>query len=152
MLVRTHLMFAIILVILFFGLVNHKLVFIGMVFLATIIPDIDTSRSTHGRFFIFRPLQFFVKHRGIIHSFTFAVVIAVLIAIYWPVGSFGFFLGYSVHLICDSFTKEGIQPFWPFKVRSSGPFHTGGKSEDVLFFSLIAINIALFLFVFVFRL
>lgn len=150
MLLRTHLSFAILLIILFVEHVNNKLIFIGMVLVATVLPDLDSSFSSWGRHFIFRPLQFFVKHRGIIHSFTTAVLLSIFIAFFWPIGSFGFFIGYSVHLLCDSFTKEGIQPFWPLKVKSKGIILTGGRVEESLFFSLMFIDLILFLFLFVF--
>jgi len=150
MLIRTHLAFAVFIGLLFFEHVNDKLIFIGMVLFATIFPDLDTGGSSWGRHLIFKPLQFFVKHRGIIHSFTFGVLISVIFAIFMPVISLGFFVGYSVHLICDSFTKEGIQPFWPLKVRSNGFILTGGRTEEILFFCLIFFNLLLFLFLFIF--
>jgi len=149
MLLKTHFMFALLLIIVFFNFVNNKWIFIGMVMIGTVLPDIDTGFSSYGRHLIFRPLQFFVKHRGIIHSLTLAVILSVLLAVYWPVVSFGFFVGYCVHLICDSFTKEGIKPFWPLKIRSSGFIATGGRIEESLFFSLIFIDIILFFAVFV---
>jgi len=92
---------------------------------------------------IFRPLQFFVKHRGVIHSFTTGIVLSVLLAFFWPVASLGFFIGYSVHLICDSFTKEGIQPFWPLRARSKGFIATGGRIEDSLFVFLVLVDAVL---------
>ena len=144
MLLKTHLAFAVLMIILFVNHVNNPWIFIAMVFIATVIPDLDISSSTWGRHLIFRPLQFFVKHRGIIHSFTFAVLVAVLLAIFWPVASLGFFIGYSVHLVSDSFTKEGIQPFWPLKAKSKGFIPSGGAMEESLFFSLIVIDIILF--------
>ena len=52
----------------------------------------------------------------------------------------GFFMGYSVHLIADSFTKSGIQPFWPLKTRSKGPISTGGKIEDSIFVFLVLVD------------
>ena len=149
MLLKTHAMFALLLIILFLNSINNKWIFTGMLLIATVLPDLDSGFSSYGRHLIFRPLQFFVKHRGIIHSLTFAVLLSILLAVYWPVASFGFFLGYSVHLICDSFTKEGIRPFWPSKFRSKGLIATGGRIEESLFFSLIFINIVLFFAVFV---
>jgi len=141
-------MFAIFMIILFMQQVENQFLFILMVLVATIIPDLDSGFSSYGRHMIFRPLQFFVKHRGIIHSFSAAVLLSVLLAVFYPILSFGFFIGYSVHLICDSFTREGIQPFWPLKVRSSGFIRTGGKIEESLFFSLIFVDIIMF-FIFV---
>lgn len=143
MLLRTHLMFGILMIILFVQHVNNQLVFVGMVLLATVLPDLDSSFSSWGRHLIFRPLQFFVKHRGIIHSFTTGIIVSIAIAFFWPVASLGFFIGYSVHLICDSFTKEGIQPFWPLKARSKGFIATGGRLEETVFIFLILINVLL---------
>jgi inner membrane protein len=109
----------------------------------------DSSFSKIGNSIFLRPFQFLVRHRGIVHSFTFAVLAAALLAMFWPVVSLGFFMGFSVHLICDSFTVDGIQPFWPLKARSSGLVKTGGRIEESLFFSLIFIDALLFIFVFV---
>ena len=150
MLLRTHLVFAVLMIIVFIQQVSNKFVFAGLVLVATVLPDIDSGFSSWGRHLIFRPLQFFTKHRGILHSFTFAVVVSIVLALIWPIASLGFFIGYSVHLICDSFTKDGIQPFWPLRVRSSGPIKSGGRIEDSLFIILILIDVLLFLFVFLF--
>ena len=144
MLFRTHLMFSIFAILLMINFVNNQLVFVIVALIATIIPDIDHSDSVIGKRLIFRPLQFFIKHRGMIHSFTIAVLISVLIAIFFPVASLGFFLGYSVHLLCDSFTREGIEPFWPFDYKIKGYLTTGEKYEEVLFVFMIAVNLVLF--------
>ena len=148
MLLRTHLTFGIFMIILFLQHVNHKLIFVSMVFIATIFPDLDSSFSSWGRHLVFRPLQFFVKHRGIMHSFSFAILISVFLTIFWPVASFGFFIGYSVHLICDSFTKQGIKPFWPLKFKSKGPLRSGSRTESSIFIFLIVVDVLLFFKVF----
>jgi membrane-bound metal-dependent hydrolase YbcI (DUF457 family) len=59
----------------------------------------------------------------------------------------GFFLGYGLHLISDSFTKEGITPFYPFfsKVKSKGKISTGGKFEILVFVGFLILDISLFL-------
>lgn len=149
MMLKTHLMFAIFVSLVFFKYVNNQVVFIIMVIVATILPDLDSKNSTYGKNEIFAPIQSLTEHRGFIHSFTTAVILASLIAIWWPVASFGFFIGYCIHLITDSFTKEGIQPFWPFKWKTSGPLVTGGKIEELLFLALIFFNVFLFLVLFV---
>ena len=144
MLLKTHMAFAVLIIILFLEHVNSKLLFVSMVLVATVLPDLDSGFSSWGRHFIFRPLQFFTKHRGVIHSLTFAVLASIVLAMFWPVASLGFFIGYSVHLICDSFTRDGIQPFWPFKAKSSGFITSGGRVEESLFFSLIFVDVVLF--------
>ena len=132
---------------LFLESVSNKLIFIGAILVATILPDLDSEFSSWGRHLIFRPLQFFARHRGIIHSFTIAAVFSIIIAIWLPVASFGFFLGYSVHLLVDSFTVEGVQPFWPLKMKTHGFIYSGGRVEEVLFFGMIFVNVILFFIV-----
>jgi|TARA_B100001971_G_C18251438_1_gene578548 inner membrane protein len=149
MLLKTHLAFAVLMIIIFLEHVNHKFTFALLVLIATVIPDLDSGFSRWGRHLIFRPLQFFTKHRGIIHSFTTGVLISIILAVFWPIASLGFFIGFSVHLICDSFTIEGIKPFWPLKVKSSGFVRSGGRVEESLFFILIFVNIILFFVIFV---
>lgn len=149
MLLKTHLAFATLIILIFLQHVQSKLIFITAVLIATFLPDLDTATSESGKYLIFKPLQFFVKHRGIIHSITTAFILSLILSIFWPIASFGFFMGYSVHLICDSFTKEGIQPFWPLKAKTKGPISTGGRLEESIFFSLIFINIILFFIIYV---
>lgn len=150
MLLRTHLAFAFLMIILFVKHVNNQLIFITMVLIATILPDLDTGFSSWGRHWIFRPLQFFVKHRGIFHSLTTATLLSILFAVFWPIGSLGFFVGYSVHIFLDSFTREGIQPFWPLKAKSYGFISSGGRIEDSLFVFLILVDVILIILAFVF--
>jgi inner membrane protein len=149
MLLKTHLAIAIFFILLFVEHIQNKFIFVSMVLIATALPDLDNASSEMGKYLIFKPFQFFVKHRGFVHSFTTAIVLSIIIAYFWPVASLGFFIGYSVHLISDSFTKQGIQPFWPLKTKSSGFINSGGRIEESLFFSLIFVNIILSFFVFV---
>lgn len=148
MLIKTHLAFAFIFIFLFFQQVSNRFIFISMIIIATILPDIDSASSSWGRHLIFRPLQFFVKHRGILHSLTTGIILSIVLAFFWPVTSLGFFVGYSAHLICDSFTREGIQPFWPLKSKSAGFIVSGGRIEESIFLSLIFIDVILFFIVF----
>ena len=146
MYLKTHLMLAILVILVFISHVKSQWVFAGMVLIATVVPDLDSSFSSWGRHLMFRPLQFFTKHRGIIHSFLTAIILSLIIAVWFPVASFGFFIGYCVHLFSDSFTIEGIQPFWPMHYKSTGPIASGGKIEETLFLSLIIINFLVFVF------
>lgn len=150
MLIKTHLSFAIFIILLFVNFVNDKSIFIALFIIATFLPDIDGGFSTLGKKAISKPIQLFTRHRGLMHSLTFAVFLSLIISIYWPVASLGFFMGYALHILADSFTKEGVEPFWPFKARSSGFILTGGKLEESIFFFMIFANIGLFLIVFFF--
>ena len=49
-----------------------------------------------------------------------------------------------MHLFADSFTKEGITPFYPFfSVKSTGGIATGGKVELGVLFILVIIDVFL---------
>jgi len=141
MLIKTHIAIAIFFIILLFGYVDNPLLFPIITLLATLIPDIDTTFSSVGKYKIFRFLQIFTKHRGFIHSFTLCIVLSVLFMFFVPVIAFPFFLGYALHLFLDSFTKEGITPFWPYSRKAEWRIRTGGRFEELIFFLFIALDI-----------
>ncbi len=140
---RTHLVFALFLGLLFLPFVHEKIFFLPIVLLCALLPDIDCMHSRLGRYWIFRPLQWFVKHRGMLHSLTLAIIVALLISFAFPVVAFPFFLGYLSHLIGDAVTEEGIRPWWPFKKEVEGFFRTGGRIEKGIFIALIILSVAL---------
>jgi inner membrane protein len=143
MLFKTHVAFAIFLILLFLSKVEHKISFVLVLFAAAIIPDIDTRFSKIGKKKIFRLLQFFVKHRGLFHSFLFLIFITLILVLFMPIISLPFFLGYSSHIMLDSFTIEGIYPFYPLKKRISGSIKTGGKNEIILLIVIILLCVAM---------
>ena len=147
MLIRTHLAIAVFAMLLFVQHVNNKLVFVFVALIATMLPDIDCAFSTLGKSKGWRFLQFFIDHRGPIHSLTFCLVISVIFAFFLPTLAFGFFLGYSVHLFADSFTKEGIMPFWPYLGKSAWRLKTGGVLESGVFLFFHLVDVFLFIFV-----
>jgi inner membrane protein len=144
MLIRTHLSITLFFVLLLFPYVDGKLIFVIVALIATFLPDIDSRFSTIGRKRIARILQIFTKHRGMIHSFTFLISITFLFVIFYPVLALGFFLGYSLHLLADSFTKDGIKPFYPLKKKISGRISTGGKKEIIILVFFIIFDLVLF--------
>ena len=103
-----------------------------MIFISSLIPDIDSEFSFLGKKKIFRPLQWIVKHRGIVHSFIFLFPITFILTLLLPITALPFFLGYSIHLIADSFTIEGVRFFYPFKKEISWKIRTGGKVEMIV--------------------
>ena len=143
MLFRTHIAIAIFFILLFLSKIEHKITFVLVLFVAAIIPDIDTRFSKVGKKKIFRLLQFFVKHRGLFHSFIFLAFITLMLVLFLPIVSLPFFLGYSSHLMLDSFTIEGIYPFYPFKKRIFGSIKTGGKNEIILLIIITLISVAM---------
>jgi inner membrane protein len=149
MLIKTHIAITVFFIFLFLPHVTSKVLFIVVAIIATFIPDIDSGFSTLGRKAVFKPMQFFVRHRSFIHSFTFCLLVSIMLAVFIPQVSSAFFLGYSLHLLADSFTKEGITAFWPYKKTSSGFLRTGGRIETSVFLIFAIVDLLLLVLLFV---
>lgn len=143
MLIRTHLLITLFFVLVLFSSVENKVVFVVVALIATFIPDIDTKFSKLGKKKVFRPLQFFVSHRGFLHSFIFLALISLIFYLFLPIVMLGFVLGYGLHLLADSFTIQGIKPFYPFKRRLHWKIKTGGKLEVVIFVGFLIADLLL---------
>lgn len=145
MLIRTHLAITIFAMILLIPTVKYGMIFGFVALAATFIPDIDSRYSVLGRKRINRILQFFTKHRGITHSFLFLILLTLILLAIYPVVALGFFLGYGLHLFADSFTIEGISPFYPLvKAKSRGNVKSGGRTEVFIFVIFLILDIGLF--------
>ena len=140
---RTHLAMGVFFTLLFLPAVTHKWTFIIVALICTFLPDIDISQSYLGKYKVFRPLQWVVKHRGLFHSFTFAIIIALIFSFYFPILALPFFLGYSGHLIGDALTPEGIKPFWPSDKELKWKIKTNGKVEKILLYVVIFLDVLL---------
>ena len=145
MLLKTHVAITIFGILVLLNSVNNKIVFAIVALIATFIPDIDSRYSTLGKKKINRILQFFTKHRGITHSFVFLILITIGILLFSNVVALGIFLGWSLHLFADSFTRDGIKLFYPFfpKLKGSGKISTGGKTEILIFVLFVIFDVAL---------
>ncbi len=143
MLLRTHLTITIFFILIFLFSVEHKIVFVLVALFATFLPDMDTRFSVIGKKKILRIFQFFTKHRGMIHSFTFLISVTIILVLFFPILSFGFFLGYGLHLLADSFTIMGIKPFYPLKSKSCGKIKTGGRIETIVFVIFVILDVGL---------
>ncbi len=149
MLRRTHIAIGLAVALYFIPYVAHKLLFIPLVILSTLLPDLDSQFSRIGRKAIAKPMQLLSDHRGFLHSYTFCIAISLFFAFFYPIVALPFFLGYSFHLFADSFTVKGIKPFWPLKFASSGNVNTGGKVEIAIFWVFVLIDVVLSVFLLV---
>lgn len=140
MLTKTHLAIGFFASLLLLDRVTYGFTFVFITLFSSILPDIDTAFSVIGKRSIFRPLQFFTKHRGVFHSFTLCIAIALFFAFYFPILALPFFLGYGLHLMADAFTVDGIRPFWPLKKSSAGLLRVGSAFEDVLFIGFCIVD------------
>ena len=147
MLPKTHFAIGIFAVVFFLPHIEDKFIFAVVTLIATILPDIDSGFSSLGNKGVFKPLKFIKKHRGIFHSFTLCIVVSFVFALYLPVLAFGFFLGYALHLLADSWTPEGIRPFWPSKHLLKG--RVTGVLEETVFMVFAVLDVVFLILLFV---
>lgn len=140
MLFKTHLAFSFFILVLFWPLLpvdEAKAAFAIIWVLASLIPDIDSTKSILGRFF--KPVGWVLRHRFWLHSVFSAVILSVLIAFIDVRMAYAVFLGYVSHLFLDMFNHQGIAIFYPFsKFRIRGPLKTGKTGERVVFIASVA--------------
>ena len=136
---KTHLVIGIFASLIFYYFTSS--IFSFFVLFSSLLPDFDTPFSKIGRNKFSRFAQLFTEHRGFVHSFTFLFFVCLVIVIFSPIISLAFFIGYSLHLIADSFTKSGITPFWPYSKKARGFIKTGGFIEVGVFFIFLFLNI-----------
>lgn len=119
-----------------------------------LLPDIDSEESTLGRYVPF--ISKAIPHRTITHTIWAVLLIG---GISWYAGSiYGVALtaGYALHILQDSFSKQGIAWFYPIggydkfgsgAVMKKGrrkpkfAYKTGGTGETVLFYSSIGVHV-----------
>ncbi|MEX0920342.1 MAG: metal-dependent hydrolase [Candidatus Pacearchaeota archaeon] len=150
MLKKTHFIIGIFIALYFLPYVNYKVVFFPVVLLASLIPDLDSFISSRNKYNTIKTIKSKIS-KDFMHSYTLCVLISILLAFFYPILAFPFFLGYSFHLFLDSLTVEGISPFWPLKARTKGFITFGGKTEktiDVVFGIFILLLILRYLFFF----
>ena len=151
MMATTQTVFSLTLTSLALGTANPVALLIAAV--ASQFPDIDTSKSTIGRFFL--PISRFIEqrlpHRSITHSFlatgifTLATYPITFVAkpLYWQALVLGYFFGW----FADVFTKSGVAAFYPGKARLVIPGNprlrlaTGSNAEWFVLFILITFAI-----------
>lgn len=128
---------------------------LSLFMLGSLSPDIDSESSSIGRYVA--PVARLIPHRTITHT-VWAVLL--LCGAAWYVDSlylWAFALGYSLHIVEDSFSRQGICWFYPFfsnyKTYSSGAvvksgrstrftYRTGGMFESVVFYASVACSAA----------
>ena len=125
----THLIFALLLFLLFNFILKFPLYLSVFAFIGAMIPDFD--------------LKFGKYHRKIFHNLFFLLIvifigfysnlinqtIAIIISI-----------GFVSHLIMDSLTPSGIMYFWPIeKPKIKGPIKTGSLNEYLVMIILLLI-------------
>jgi inner membrane protein len=146
----THATFSVSLTSIVLGTANFEV--LGTAAIASLLPDIDTSKSFIGRLFF--PLSSWLEkrtvHRGITHSF-FATGVITLIT--YPLAPLGYaylwkalILGYFWGWFADVFTKSGVEAFYPSRGRLIIPrnpnLRLGTRSRAEWFLLMVLVAIA----------
>ncbi len=149
MLFKTHLTFGILLFLLLFATQSKWYVFLIGTIIGTVIVDIDSKKSKTGKHIIFRPIQILTKHRGIFHTPFAAIILTLIMTTINIEFAFAFLIGYSGHLLLDSFTKQGIKLFYPLSnKRIKSKIKTNGYFELILFSIITTTNLILIILIF----
>ncbi len=144
MLKKTHIVIGFFVTLYFLPYVNNKLVFFPIVMIASLIPDIDSLIAPKKNYKILKALKS-QSYKDFMHSYTFCVILSLVIAFFYPILALPFFVGYSFHLFFDSLGVDGTRPFWPLKIRSKGFIVPGGKTEKTIMVILGFLSILLLL-------
>lgn len=123
------------------GPVEEELLFMGSCILGSLIPDIDHTGSTLGRKvpILDNIISGVFGHRTITHSLLFVILASWLFKwTSWPPDfELGILIGINSHLVLDMLTKDGVQFFWPFKIKIKFLITTGGILEKGFLSSLV---------------
>ncbi len=123
-----------------------KLLFLAIVILSALIPDIDTDSFIARRLRV-RGLSWFFKHRGFFHSILPMIFFMVIVFLFTgnPYYSIAVLIGFGSHLFFDAFTVKGIAFFWPSKLKLRGKLRTGGLIDWGLFLVFLVFDVVLIL-------
>ena len=138
MLFYTHALIGIVGFLLLRDFFGDSVLLFFLVFFGSVLPDIDSRFSKVNRWagFIGIFLTMIVKHRGVIHSLFFHVILGSVL--WWWKGffvGFALFYGYLLHVFADGFTRAGVKIFYPFsEFKIRGPFKAGGLMENFVLF------------------
>lgn len=135
---KTHLVFGLFFGLLFVNLFNvsNKILFLGIVAIASLFPDIDAKRSVLSS----KLINWLFGHRKLFHSIWPLVVFYLVFNKILKLNLIGsaLIIGYGSHLLSDTFNKEGTRFFYPLKLKQQG-FIRAGSFLEWLFFILFLI-------------
>ncbi|MDD4877739.1 MAG: metal-dependent hydrolase [Candidatus Nanoarchaeia archaeon] len=124
---------------------EHPFLFAFIFLFASILPDIDTTKSVIGKRLwpVSSFLSIFTRHRGFFHTIWIPLA-AFGIGFYFNIGLFAAFtMGYLVHLLSDAMTSEGISLFSPVLKRRTKGFIKTGSALEYVFLVFVCVGIGL---------
>ena len=138
----THLAFGFLIALLsieFFDIKN-KLIFILVVVMFSIFPDIDEKKSKIGKKYRWAStiINYIFGHRGFFHSIYIPLALYFIFYYINNEVAIDVLVGYFSHLFMDALTKNGIRPLYPIVNRKiNGFIKTNSILEKILFLIII---------------
>lgn len=111
------------------------------VVIGSVLPDIDEPKSFIGRrsLGVSNQVKKAYGHRGMTHSvLVWAVIAAVFIAQSPSLFTYGFIIGYLLHIVEDFFSVQGVPLFWPIQTKRYKSFityRTAGLLEKLIYYA-----------------
>jgi len=150
MMFHTHLVFAF-----FLGLMSLKFLnfsnpylFLILVLIFSLLPDIDMAKSKIGKKtgFVSKIIEFLFGHRGIFHTIYPAVGLFILFYyLGYKLIAFSALIGYLSHLLIDGLTLSGVNLLKPLNLRINGFIKTGSIFEHLVFVIFLLADIVYFI-------
>jgi inner membrane protein len=136
MLGKTHVLFGILCIALSVKYlpIDNLFLYSAFLLIGTLIVDIDSAKSKAGRKIwpLSAIIQFFLKHRGILHTIWIPLLFYHFVKPVSPDIALGFAVGYISHLFLDTLTVQGLNLFYPIKYKVRGFMKTGGFIEEIV--------------------
>lgn len=125
-------------------LVGQPLTGVVVAGVSSLLPDLDTHESKLGRKlpFISIPLGLIFGHRGMLHSLLAVIIIYIIALQFFPTWAIPMTVGYTSHLILDSFTPSKIPWLWPYPERYGFPLVETDSIVDIMVSVLLTVFLA----------
>ena len=121
---------------------SNQILFMGLIVVASVLPDIDHPDSVIGK--NIKIIGFLFEHRGFFHS-IFALALFTFPVLYFFKSyllGIAVLAGYAAHLVADCISKQGIMPLHPIsRFRIRGFIRTNSSIEYLLFIVLVIFDI-----------
>ncbi|MFH0868338.1 MAG: metal-dependent hydrolase [Candidatus Woesearchaeota archaeon] len=146
MMYYTHAAFGLLIALLaldFFN-VHDKILFVLIVLLFSVFPDIDNTKSKIGKKnkLISGIINFIFGHRGLLHTIYVPLIMFFIFYNLNKEIGIAVLVGYLTHLLMDAITRAGIKPFYPLiNKKINGFFKTGSFIEKIFFLVIVFLNL-----------
>ena len=131
--------------------IKNKLIFILVVVMFSIFPDIDERKSKIGRKnkVISTIINFVFGHRGFFHSIYIPLILYFIFYYINVEIGVAILAGYFSHLFMDALTKNGIRPLYPIiNKKINGFIKTNSILEKILFLIIILLILYVLLLIY----